>query len=71
MREKTIAATRNSALGLFGRLDRDVEISFRRTFEAAASGYNGGCLGQVRGNDGHQGVIRKYSRDAEAYPTNM
>ena len=43
LRGKAIAATRNPALGLFGLLNRDVEISFTRTFGAAASGHNGAC----------------------------
>ena len=55
-------------LGLFGLLDRDVEISFIRTFGAAASGpcmwlYRGMHVsGQVGGNDGHQGVLHKLTR---------
>ena len=42
--EETIAATCNSAHGLFGLLDRDVEMSFIRIIVADASGHNGVCF---------------------------
>ena len=42
--EKSIAATCNSAHGLFGLFDRDVEMPFIRIFVADASGHNRVCF---------------------------
>ena len=47
--EETIAATCNSAHGLFGLLDRDVEMSFVRIVLQDASGHNGVCFLSSRG----------------------
>ena len=68
LREKTIAATRNSALGPFGLLTLTWRSGLYVLLGLPQVVITGDVFGQVGGNDGHQGVPHEYSRDMGAYP---
>ena len=67
--KKSIATVGGSALGLFGLLDGDMEMSsYPLLLELSPLVMKGYHFGQVRGNDGHAGVLHKFSWVAGAYP---
>ena len=73
--KKSIATAGCSALGLFGLLDGDVEMSFYflHALELSLVVMKGYHFGQVGVNNGHAGVlfVHQFSRLAGAYPLNM
>ena len=74
-RSRLLATAGCSALGLFGLLDGDVEMSFYflHALELSLVVMKGYHFGQVGVNNGHAGVlfVHQFSRLAGAYPLNM